>query len=180
MVLSNKNSSDNCLRRRGIQFLWVLVCTGVFLLLGCGKKSNKIAEFANKIDQLAGLPIDESKVTRQFYMEYNANPDPGRRIWKGVEDIIWYEVYPGGTNSLFLTVEKTSVKGAQGVIAKKIEKGKGKEAVSKLKEGAFQVFIPNADTSSRLKRLYYRYYKRNRWGNWNSLSQIHDMTLGPN
>lgn len=178
MNLFGKHFSDIYSQRIGVRFRWLLVFGLVFLFAGCGKRSNKTPEFARKIDALIGMPIDDSRITRQFYIEYNAQPDPGRRIWKGVEDVIWYEIYPGGTNSLFVFEETAKVLGVRGVVANKIGKGGGADAVAEPKDGAFQVFIPAANTMSLRKTLRYRYYQGDQWGDWKNLSFIHEMTPG--
>jgi len=155
--------------------LLVAVLSAVLLLpmlSGCGRGSSKPTVTAERIQAMLDKPIEDSEVTRRFYYDYNHQPDPGRRHWKRVGDEFWYELYPNGTRALFVILRKDQVGPARGIVGRKVTKES--PGIDPPAEGAFEIFIPNKDTTSFLKTLSFRYYRSGNWEKWSNLNFIHD------
>lgn len=151
-------------------FVCLLGVTFSLLFVGCGGSSSKNEITASKIQAMLDKPINDSEVTRKFYYDYGSQPDPGRRHWKKVGNDFWYELYPNGTRSLFVVVDQDRVGPARGIVGRKVTKESAN--IGDPEEGAFEIFIPNADTQDFLKRLAFRYYRSGNWEKWSGLGRI--------
>jgi hypothetical protein len=74
-----------------------------------------------------------TKVPSFFYFDYEAEPEPGKRLWLRIDDKHWIERYPSGVESKFVTLGRTTVDNIKGVVAEHADK-------------SIQVFIPDKTT----------------------------------
>lgn len=113
----------------------------------------------NKYEELGFKPIKKSDYTkmRNFFMfEYDANPQPGKRLWMRIDKDHWVEQYPNGITSKFFLFGRTAVKGQLGSVAVKIS-GNPKQTNND-NQGGQIVFIP--DTNVKNPKFHYQKLSR--------------------
>lgn len=106
--------------------------------------------------QKASAADDEKQQPRWFGWIYNAQPEPGNRVW--IRDgVIWSEQYPSGFIKTLRVVGRTSLKGIEGTV------------VHEIGTSTLEVFIP--DLRSKQMFLYFRHGN----GDW----QLLGVMIGP-
>jgi hypothetical protein len=96
---------------------------------------------------------------RSFYFDYNGQPDPGKRIWRRIDEQTWTERYPSGKEDIFKIVRRDVVDDISGVV------------LQKLSENIFEVFIPDLGS----KRMYIRFRRTRPNPTWGSLGPMRDV-----
>jgi hypothetical protein len=82
-----------------------------------------------------------TKMPNFFFFEYDAEPQPGKRLWLRVDDKHWVERYPDGLQSKFKILGRMKIKGENGTVVVKIEGDPAKTNTPN--DGTFHVFIPD-------------------------------------
>jgi hypothetical protein len=152
-----------------------LMLLGCLLLVSCGgdnnaKAPNPSPEKSAEAQQVA-LKKETARVVQHFWFDYNAEPNPGKRIWVHVDDSTWTELYPNGSQSRYKTGERTVVGGMTGTSVRKVA-GDPNETWT-LNDGSFEAFIP--DKSNPRLILSFRHFQNGKWTDWKILALIHPI-----
>ena len=124
--------------------LWPVAAVTTLLAWAC------LAQVRSGPQEPAKLPEGVSEVTNEhlrtkmpnfFYFEYDAEPQPGKRLWLRVDDKHWVERYPDGLESKFKILGRMKITGESGTVVVKIEGDPGKTNTPN--DGTFHVFIPD-------------------------------------
>ena len=141
-------------------------------LAGCGGGGSNKEITKEVILAMLDRPIKNEEITRRFYYDYSAQPEPGRRHWKGIGQNFWYELYPNGKRSLFVIVDIDRVGPARGIVGRRVSKASTN--IGTPEEGAFEIFIPNVETKGFLKRISFRYFRSGNWEKWSGLGRVYE------
>jgi hypothetical protein len=124
-------------------------------------------------------PSPKPQAVSKFWFQYNAGPPlPGKREWQLIDDMVWIERYPefrpkshpNGFESTFSIIGRATIEGDTGTIVRKID---GREDVTRIGNGAIEVFIP--DKGSRLQWVRFRHYFDGQYGSWAFLGEMRDI-----
>ncbi|MDB6072986.1 MAG: hypothetical protein JWO89_626 [Verrucomicrobiaceae bacterium] len=122
-----------------------------------------------RITPLSAEQLD-SKVPHSYYFDYRFEPQPGKRVWRRIDNQTWHEIYPDGLTTVFKVLGHTNVSNTEGTI---VVKWKG--AVDKTftpNDGGLQAFIP--DLGSATMHHWYRNTARGDT-RWNDLAPMKDV-----
>jgi hypothetical protein len=125
-----------------VERLWLP--TAVTILAACLTQVQSAPQEPEKLPQGVSRITKENLLTRVpnfFCFEYDAEPQPGKRLWLRVDDKHWVERYPDGLESKFKIVGRMKVKGENGTVVAKIAGDPVKTNTPN--DGTFYVFIPD-------------------------------------
>jgi len=106
-----------------------------------------------------------SKVPNFFYVDYDFEPLPGKRLWLRLDDKNFIERFPDGHESKFKLIGRAKVDGIHGTVVAKIAGDEKKTDTPN--DGTFQVFIP--DRGGEKMKLLFRNLETD-GERWNRLS----------
>lgn len=112
----------------------------------------------------------DTKVPHSYYFDYDAQPQPGKRIWQRIDSCTWHEVYPNGHITVFKVLGHTRVSYTEGTIVVKRSGDPKKTATTN--DGGLQAFIP--DLGSAIMHHWYRNTARGDTS-WNDLAPMKDI-----
>ncbi len=112
----------------------------------------------------------QTKVPHSYYFDYDFEPQPGKRIWRRVDDKTWHEIYPDGLTSVFKVLGHTKVSETEGTIVVKWSGDAEKTLTTN--DGGLQAFIP--DLGSATMHHWYRNTDRGDT-TWNDLAPMKDV-----
>jgi hypothetical protein len=124
--------------------LWPLAAVTLLLAWAC------LAQVQSAPPEPDKLPEGVSKVTKEhlltkvpnfFCFEYEAEPQPGKRLWLRVDDKHWVERYPDGLESKFKILGRMKIMGESGTVVAKIAGDPARTNTPN--DGTFYVFIPD-------------------------------------
>ena len=137
--------------------LWPVAAVTTLLAWAC------LAQVRSGPQEPAKLPEGVSEVTKEhlltkvpnfFCFDYDAQPQPGKRLWLRVDDKHWIERYPDGVESKFKILGRMMVQAELGTVVVKIAGDPSKTNTPN--DGSFHVFIPdkgNAEMVIRTSRM---------------------------
>lgn len=101
---------------------------------------------ANRADGIGVLTRQHllKKVPNFFFFEYPFKPQPGKRLWMRVDDKLFLERYPDGTESRYKILGQAAPRGTVGTVVMKVTGDEEKTQTQNT--GSFQVFIPDKDS----------------------------------
>jgi hypothetical protein len=127
-----------------VGWLWPIAAVTTLLAWAC------LAQVQSGAEEPAKLPEGVSEVTNEhlrtkmpnfFYFEYDAEPQPGKRLWLRVDDKHWVERYPDGLQSKFKILGRMKIMSESGTVVVKIEGDPMRTGTPN--DGTFYVFIPD-------------------------------------
>ncbi len=104
-------------------------------------------------------PVSSQAVT-SFTWVYNAEPEPGKRIWSMQPDGSWHEQYPSGNVAKVFDIQRRgTIEGCAGAI------------VSITQDKGFEVFIPDLGC----KRMVAKFRRGS--ANWANMADMHSIEI---
>lgn len=128
-----------------------------------------IEELPETIVPLTAQQLNE-KVPRSYYFDYRHQPQPGKRIWRRIDDETWHEIYPDGHTTVFKVLGHARVSGTEGTLVVRWPGEAEKKRTAK--DGGLQAFIP--DRGSAKMHHWYRNTDRGDT-EWNDLAPMKDV-----
>ena len=153
-----------------------VLAAGVVFLAGCATNPSRhdgSVEQSEPAKPAKTRPRDNSpNPVVRFWFEYNAEPNPGQRVWMRVDNSTWVELYPNGTQSRYQTKERAVVgQGLRGTVVRKVA-GDPRETWT-LNDASFEVFIPDKENPRLI--LAFRHFQNGQWTEWQLLAIIHPI-----
>jgi hypothetical protein len=134
--------------RTVIGWLWPLAAVPALLAGAClAQAPPKLPEGVTAVTKQHLL----TKVPNFFFFDYNAEPQPGKRLWLRVDDQHWIERYPDGTESKFKILGRMLVQAELGTVVVKIAGDPNKTSTPN--DGTFYVFIPDKGNAEPVLRV---------------------------
>lgn len=128
-----------------------------------------IQQLPETISPLTTQQLNE-KVPHSYYFDYPHEPQPGKRVWRRIDDETWHEIYPDGHTTVFKVLGHTRVSGTEGTMVVRWPGGGEKKRTAK--DGGLQAFIP--DLGSAKMHHWYRNTDRGDT-KWNDLAPMKDV-----
>jgi hypothetical protein len=63
----------------------------------------------------------QTTVPNFFYFDYQAEPEPGKRLWLRIDDKTWIERYPSGKESKFQVLGRATVEKVEGIVVERAD-----------------------------------------------------------
>jgi hypothetical protein len=114
---------------------------------------------------LQDISIHEAdKALQSFWFYYAYTPEPGYRLWERNSNGVWVETYPSGFQSEFKELERTSIKGRNGVVVVKLSGDSSKTLAENNKQ---KVFISDYEKNKSLELYESIMRDSGEWSPWN-------------
>jgi len=111
------------------------------------------------------IPILEAdKALQSFWFYYGYTPEPGYRLWERGSNGVWVETYPSGFQSEFKELERTIIKGRNGVVVVKLSGDSSKTLVDNNKQ---KLFISDYEKNKSLELYESIKSDSGKWSPWN-------------
>ena len=122
----------------------------------------KLEKSTAKAKEIPILRTD--KALQSFWFYYGYTPEPGYRLWERTRNGVWVETYPSGFQSKFKELERTIIKGRNGVVVVKLSGDSSKTLVENNKQ---KVFISDYEKNKSLELYESIESDSGNWSPWN-------------
>ena len=158
-----------------LKFVLLAFITMIFSASGAGDQSVHLKAVRDRlpetITQLTKKQLSDS-VPKSYFFKYRAQPQPGTRKWKRIDDETWHEIYPDGGITVFRVLGHATIDGTNGTIVINVGNGAPDVYFSKAGQLRLQAFIP--DKGSKRMRHLYRNTERGDT-KWNDLAAMRNV-----
>jgi beta-lactamase regulating signal transducer with metallopeptidase domain len=128
-----------------------------------------IQHLPEAVSPLTAQQLD-TKVPNSYYFDYAYPPQPGKRIWRRIDNETWHEIYPDGHTTVFKVLGHARVSDTEGTMVVRWREPNDPRGMSK--DGGLQAFIP--DLGSEKMHHWYRNTDRGDTG-WRDLAPMKDV-----